>query len=78
MKKDVYLKVILTIIAICLIWICVKDIKVAPNKLYANEELPIVQMVDIFSISPTAFMLCEPIKVEVTNLPSSWIPEDNQ
>lgn len=85
MKKDAYLKIILTVIAICLVWICVKDIKVAPNKLYANEELPIVQMVDILGtvsvdvvgISSTAFSLCEPIQVEVTNFPIQWIPEDN-
>ena len=26
MKKDVYLKVVLTVIAICLIWICIREI----------------------------------------------------
>ena len=37
MKKDIYLKVILTIIAICLVWICMRGIEIGPSKLHASQ-----------------------------------------
>lgn len=37
MRKDMYLKVILTIIAICLVWICMRDIEIGPTKLHASQ-----------------------------------------
>lgn len=36
MKSDKYLKVILTIIAISLVWICIRDVKIGGSKLFAN------------------------------------------
>lgn len=36
MKNDKYLKIILTIIAICLVCICVRDIKIGGNEVYAK------------------------------------------
>ena len=61
MKKDVYLNVILTVIALCLVWICIRDISLGPPKLHANAsgtsfgtqdvrivgvKIPIYQMTD--------------------------------
>lgn len=77
MKKDKYLKVILTIIAICLVWICVKGIKIGGCSLFASNNSSGQQEVyvtggeldvNLNRLSPTALMLCEPIEVEVTNL----------
>ena len=52
MKSDKYIKVILTIIAICLMWICIRDIKIGGNYLFAgnsnfsNQETIPVHLVD--------------------------------
>jgi hypothetical protein len=42
-KTDAYTKFVLTIIAICLVWICVKDIAVVP-KAYAAQTGNIVDV----------------------------------
>ncbi len=42
-KTDMYTKFILTVIAICLVWICVRDIHVIP-KVYAAPEDNIVDV----------------------------------
>lgn len=85
MKNDRYLKIILTIIALCLVWICVRDIKIGPKKLYAGgsgsgeQEVYVTggQLdVNITDIDSTAFYYAEPISVEVVNLPSVPQPED--
>ena len=84
MKKDKYLKVILTIIAICLVWTCVKDIKIGGCSLFASNNSSGQQEVyvtggeldvNLNTLSTTALMLCEPIQVEVTNWPYSPQPE---
>jgi len=68
MKKDVYLKVVLTVIAICLIWICIREIPITP-KLYAETagSLPETIGVNIESCEGSAFYYAEPIQVEVSN-----------
>ena len=38
MKNDRYLKIILTIIAICLVWICVRDINVGGKNVFASSS----------------------------------------
>ena len=77
MKNDRYIKIILTIIAICLVWICVRDIKIGGSNLHATEgQFSEVQDVNIVGASVTAFMLAEPIAVIVTNLPPVPQPED--
>ena len=43
MKLDKYLKVILTIIALCLIWLIVKDVVIGSNVLYGNIQKQKVQ-----------------------------------
>lgn len=42
-KTDAYTKFILTVIAICLVWICVRDIHVVPTA-YASPEDNIVDV----------------------------------
>ena len=85
MKKDIYLKVILTIIAICLVWICLRDIDIGPKKLYASgsgsgeQEVYVTggQLdVNLISVDSTALYYAEPIQVEVTNLSS--IPQEKK
>jgi len=77
MKKDKYLKFILTIIAICLIWICVRDIRISSQALHAmNGSLGVqdVRIVGVkIGIGGTA--LSQPIPVEIRNLTTSQLPE---
>lgn len=77
MKNDKYLRFILTVIAICLVWICVRDIAIGPSNLFAGnngrsggvrvdgEELD----VRIVGVSPTAFMYYDPFEVRITDQP---------
>jgi len=77
MKNDKYLKIILTIIAICLVWICVRDVKIGGNYLFAGSNGRSGQTevylaggkLDRLGIN--AFLSCGPIEVEVVNLPKS-------
>ncbi len=75
LKKDKYLKVILTIIAICLVWICIRDFKLGSNKLYADsnqwyaEEIIKVKIVDVDS---SALLWVTPLEVKVKNWPLSF------
>ena len=68
-KDDKYFKIILTIIAICLVWICIRDIRLTPNKLYASNDSPGQQGVLISGVAPQALSLVEPIDVKVSNEP---------
>ncbi len=81
MKNDKYLKIILTIIAICLIWICVRDLRVGSNEVYAEVNSNSQEEVYIDSISPSAksdiqnavwlaLQLSQPIQVTVDSLDS--------
>lgn len=71
MKNDKYLKFILTVIAICLVWICIRDIVVGPTSLFAveNGKAPRVWVdgghldVAVTTVSGTALAACEPIQV---------------
>ena len=75
MKSDKYLRFILTVIAICLVWICVRDIVVGPTSLFAgdNGRAPSVWVdggeldVTVTSVNGLALGLCEPIQVEIAN-----------
>ncbi len=77
MKNDRHLKIILTIIAICLVWICIRDIKIGGSNLHAAEgQFPDVQDVKIVGSKPLALMLAGPIEVMVTSLPNpSPVPQ---
>ncbi len=68
-KGDKYLKIILTIIAICLVWICVRDIQFTTNKLYAGNDSAGQQGILITGLAPQALSLVEPIGVKVSNEP---------
>lgn len=54
MKNDKYTKIILTIIAICLVWICLKDF-------FFKYDVRIVET------TRRSFYRAEPIQVEVVN-----------
>ncbi len=68
-KNDKYFKIILTIIAICLVWICIRDIQFTPKKLYASDDGAGQQGVLISGVAPQALSLVEPIGVKVSNEP---------
>jgi hypothetical protein len=51
MKKDLYIKVILTIIAICLIWICIRDVSIGEKSLHAANFDPDQNSVYVAGIS---------------------------
>lgn len=70
-KDDKYLKIILTIIAICLVWICIRDISFTPNKLYASDDAAgqLPEGVVISGVAPEAFTNVEPLGVKVSNEP---------
>ncbi len=80
MKKDIYLKVILTIIAICLVWICMRDIEIGPTKLHASQISSMFpQEVVIVGVKFSSYKTPDPLpiknvfpnslKVEVENFP---------
>jgi len=72
MKRDLYTKVVLTIIAICLVWICIKDITLSPGSLYASPNTGRAEIdVNITDAAPYALTYAGPIEVEVTNWPDS-------
>lgn len=75
MKSDRYLRFILTVIAICLVWICVRDIAIGPSSLFAGDEgrAPGVWVdggeldVTVRRVNGLALSLCEPISVTIDN-----------
>jgi len=72
MKKDLYLKIILTIIAICLVWICIRDVTIGPNKAYARDAGSSNTMdVNIESSDAFALEYAGPMEVKVINWPAS-------
>lgn len=64
MESDRYLKIILTIIATCLVWICIRDVKIGSQRLEAQESHDLG--VKIIDVSPTAYRF--PVPVMVMNL----------
>ena len=68
MQSDRYLKAVLTVIAVCLVWICVRDVAIVKPALAAGtmdvyvENWPRVQKVDLYDTSTT-------VKVDVQNWP---------
>ena len=75
MKNDKYLRFILTVIAICLVWICVRDIVIGPTNLFAGDDGTAQSVwvdggqldVTVRRVSGTALGLCEPIQVTIAN-----------
>lgn len=68
MKTDRYTKIILTIIATCLLWICVRDIGLAPAKLFASPAAH-AEIIDVNIVGAEAYALtyAGPIHVRVDN-----------
>jgi len=68
MKGDKYLKIILTIIALCLLWICLTDVGIFHSKAYAQYGTQDVRVVYISPLTlSSALLTAEPIKVKVVN-----------
>ena len=66
LKIDRYTKVILTIIALCLLWICIKDIGFGPSKLYASPAPhPGAIDVNIVGVDSYAFQYAGPLEVTI-------------
>ncbi len=66
-NMDSYTKIILTIIALCLIWICLRDVKIFPNLYAANSEIVDVR---IKAVERTPGENWEPLVIEIfDNLP---------
>lgn len=65
---DVYTKFILTVIAVCLVWICMKDMNVIP-KAYAAGADDVVD-VRIRAIEKSSWEEWDPLQIEVfDNMP---------
>jgi len=69
MKNDRYLKFILTVIALCLLWVCFREIPLTP-KLHADSLNNPSSNVDVRIVwtTTTAFYMAEPIEVEIKNI----------
>jgi len=66
-RIDGYTKFILTIIALCLIWICLRDIKIFPNLYAASSEIVDVR---IKAVERAPGENWEPLVIEIfDNLP---------
>jgi len=87
MKSDKYLKIILTIIAICLVWICVRDIEIGGNRLFAGDSSFGEQEVYVtggeldVNITGTdlyAFQYAGPLEVEVNSPSPSPTPKEEK
>jgi len=63
MKNDKYLRFILTVIAICLVWICVRDIVGSPTSLFAGDNVK----------APSVWVDGGHLDVVVTKAPSAWV-----
>lgn len=62
---DRYTKVILTVIAICLVWICVRDLDVIPVAFAQTDRGRDVVKVQIVSIDESPSLRWEALPVEV-------------
>jgi len=81
MKNDRYLKIVLTIIAICLVWICIRDIEIGQRNLFASGNSSGQQEVYVTGgeldvcirgIDESPYKRWEALPVEVQNWPSSF------
>jgi len=74
-KNDRYIRVVLTIIAVCLVWICIKDVRVGGNYLFAKnpgnrgQEVYVARgYLDVTVVNGTPLSHVKtPIPVEVVN-----------
>lgn len=68
MQIDFYTKLILTVIALCLIWICLRDVKLFPRLYASNPELVDVRIKEIRREPGSGW---DPVSIETSvNLPT--------
>ena len=67
MKIDNYTRFVLTVIALCLLYLCGRDAVVAP-KVHADEPMRVV-LVDELGTPVTSISKLSTIKVEVVKMP---------
>jgi len=68
MQIDFYTKFILTVIALCLIWICLRDVKISPRLYASNPELVDVRIKEIRREPGSGW---DPVSIETSvNLPT--------
>ncbi len=65
MRADRYTKVILTIIAACLVWMCVRDLAITPAAYAQTDRVGEVVKVQIVSIDESPPLPWETLPVEV-------------
>ena len=65
MRADWYTKVILTIIAACLVWMCVRDLAITPTTYAQADSGGEVVKVQIVSIDESPSLRWERLPVEV-------------
>jgi hypothetical protein len=68
MRSDAYLKAVLTVIAVCLVWICVRDVTLV-KPAHAQVSGPLD--VNIVGAKRHVFDYAGPLAVKVKNWPSS-------
>lgn len=61
MDRDPYLRVVLTVIAICLVWICIRDVALVPSAEAARDSG--VVKVQVVSIHREGWMPWEALPV---------------
>jgi len=65
MRLDLYTKIILTVIALCLIFLVMKDIHIIPEALAITDRGDTVAKVQIVSIDESPSLRWEAIPVEI-------------
>jgi hypothetical protein len=74
MKMDPYTKGILTVIAICLVWICAREISLIRTAEAFNEGKP--AEVVIKNIEPLAVAMYAQVDTKNPSMKYVWVPEE--
>lgn len=72
MKVDLYTKGVLTVIALCLVWICAREIPLIRTAEAFNEGKP--TEVVIKNIEPLAVAVYAQVDTKNLNLKYTWVP----
>jgi len=82
-KNDGYTKFILTIIALCLIWICLREVKIIPELYAASSDIVDVRIKSIERApgenwEPLGIEIFDNLPVEVKNIVAIPVEVKNQ